>query len=133
MSDREILNRNHSVEFRVERDTGPFCRATRPTALRTTRAPNGERSSCAQLGGRLPPRTAKLAVPPGTNCMDSVKTIRVYLCPSVVNNFVLNFNCRIWDKSSGPSTSGCWRHGPEELSQLVLSIFSPSGRIDYFP
>ncbi len=48
----------------MERATGPFCRATRPTAVRTTRALNGERPSGAQLGdrfgqpGRLPRPTA---------------------------------------------------------------------------
>ena len=44
--------------------TGPFCRATRPTAARTTRALNGERSSCVRLGSRLPPRTGRWPVPP---------------------------------------------------------------------
>ena len=62
---RKSLSRNDAMEFRVERATGPFCRATRPTAVRTTRSLNGERWPCVRLGGKLPPRTAKLAVPPG--------------------------------------------------------------------
>jgi hypothetical protein len=36
---RGWFSRNHAVEFRVERverATGPFCRAIRPTAVRTT-------------------------------------------------------------------------------------------------
>ncbi len=61
---RKQNSRNDAVEFRVERATGPFCRATRPTAVRTTRALNGERSSCVRLGGRLPPRTGGSPVPP---------------------------------------------------------------------
>jgi hypothetical protein len=48
----------------VERATGPSCRATSPTVERTAHSRNDERSWCARLGGRLPPRTAKLAVPP---------------------------------------------------------------------
>ena len=120
-------SRNDAVEFRVERATGPFCRATRPTAarkprmntaqrcrnrtdrdrspvaaggggesrggirkilfvatrckpgrlavrnsscptaVRTTRALNGERPSCVRLGGRLPPRTGGSPVPPQNN------------------------------------------------------------------
>jgi hypothetical protein len=52
-----------SINFWVERATGPFCRATSPTAVRTTTSLNGELRPCARLGGKLPPRTAKLAVP----------------------------------------------------------------------
>ena len=58
------LSRNCAAKFRGERATGPFCRATRPTAVRTTRALNGERLSCVRLGGRLPPRTGGSPVPP---------------------------------------------------------------------
>jgi hypothetical protein len=40
------LSRNDAVELRVERATGPFCRATSPTAVRSTRrqvaAENGQ-------------------------------------------------------------------------------------------
>ena len=43
--------------------TGPFCRATSPTAVRTTSSLIEEWSPCVRLGGKLPPRTAKLAVP----------------------------------------------------------------------
>jgi hypothetical protein len=58
------LGRNDAIEVWVERATGPFCRVTSPTVERTAHSRNGERSWCARLGGRLPPRTAKLAVPP---------------------------------------------------------------------
>jgi hypothetical protein len=57
-------SRNDAIEVWVERATGPSCRATSPTVERTAHSRNGERSRCARLGGRLPPRTAKLAVPP---------------------------------------------------------------------
>ena len=40
-------------------------RATCPTALCTTRAQHGERSLCARLGGKLPPRTGESPVPLG--------------------------------------------------------------------
>jgi type II secretory pathway pseudopilin PulG len=35
-------SRNDAAEFRVERATGPFCRATSPTAVRTADSLNGE-------------------------------------------------------------------------------------------
>jgi len=38
------LSRNDAIEFRGERATGPFCRATSPTAERTTTSPNSERA-----------------------------------------------------------------------------------------
>ena len=48
----------------VERATGPFCRATRPTAGRTESPPKCLLTRRTRSGGKLPPRTAKLAVPP---------------------------------------------------------------------
>jgi hypothetical protein len=52
---------------RVERATGPFCRATSPTAKSDLHTPR-LRVSSMTLGGKLPPRTAKLAVPPKPVC-----------------------------------------------------------------
>src|SRR5262245_28276105 len=58
------LSRNDAVEFRVERATGPLCRATGPTPVRTTRLLNGEgggafdsAASCrrARASGPFPP------------------------------------------------------------------------------
>ncbi len=60
-----FLSRNDSIGVWVERATGPFCRAISPIAERKECEPNGVRSPCARLGDRLPPRTAKWAVPPG--------------------------------------------------------------------
>jgi len=64
LAESMALSRSDPIELRVERATGPFCRATSPTAVRTTTSPNSEQFLCVRLGGKLPPRTAKLAVPP---------------------------------------------------------------------
>jgi len=48
----------------VERAAGPFGRATSPPAARAGGSLIDEPLPCARRGGKLPPRTAKLAVPP---------------------------------------------------------------------
>jgi hypothetical protein len=54
----------------VERATGPLRRATSPPRHH---APGKNhvvrRLAVRKLGGKLPPRTARLAVPPGSNCI----------------------------------------------------------------
>src|SRR4029453_18398225 len=54
----------HAVVVWVERATGPFCRATSPTAERSRNALSAEESLRVRLVARLPPGTARLAVPP---------------------------------------------------------------------
>jgi hypothetical protein len=61
---KHALSRNHAVHFRVERATGPFWRATSPTALSKERSLFSEPVLRSLPGGKLPPRTARLAVPP---------------------------------------------------------------------
>ena len=56
------LDRNDSVDLKVGRATCPFCRATSPTIARRKHGLNGERFRWPELGGKLPPRTARLAV-----------------------------------------------------------------------
>jgi hypothetical protein len=56
------LSRNHATKFEVAIDNQPPSRAHRDK-------PNSERFDAKRLGGKLPPRTAKLAVPPRANCI----------------------------------------------------------------
>jgi ketosteroid isomerase-like protein len=56
--------RNDSVNGSVARATGPFRRATSPPCLRANRKPFGWDPFDAGVGGKLPPTTARLAVPP---------------------------------------------------------------------
>ena len=58
------FSRNHALEFRVERATGPLRRATRPLSVARPTRTVRFRNLRARLGGKLPPRTARLAVPP---------------------------------------------------------------------
>ena len=58
------LNRYHSVGFLVERATCPFRWATSPPVM-LPEVPRKTESCChARLGGKVPPSTARLAVPP---------------------------------------------------------------------
>ena len=58
----------------MERATCPFLWATSPQT-ETGRAVtlDGDDQTKLKLGGKLPPRTAKLAVPPNRYCIDSAK------------------------------------------------------------
>lgn len=58
------LGQNDAVHFRVERATGPFCRATSPIHWGKESSALGEPPSPSRPGGRFPPETARLAVPP---------------------------------------------------------------------
>ncbi len=53
---------NPAVHFRVERATCPLLRATSPQVPWRSHSP--DHLPCARLAGTLPPRTARLAVPP---------------------------------------------------------------------
>ena len=61
---KNTLGRIYAVGFRVERATCPFLRATSPQALQPEVSRNGGLNYHGRFGGKLPPSTAKLAVPP---------------------------------------------------------------------
>ena len=79
-----LLSRNHVVEWRVELATVPLRRATSTAA--TGARHSVERLSATNLGGKLPPRTAKLAVPPGPDRIVPAKKR-----PHTPTVFVLDF------------------------------------------
>jgi hypothetical protein len=74
------LSQNDVVHFRVERATGPFCRATSPTHWGKESSVLGEPASPFLPGGKLPPETARLAVPPEPIAWFRLRLWRACLC-----------------------------------------------------
>ncbi len=101
------LSRNDAVAFRVERATCPFRWATSPPVLLPEVPLNSEFCCHARLGGKLPPSTARLAVPPiSTACL---RLWRLWLALWV---FLVLLSSTGWSFNFDGQTDLVWQHRP---------------------
>ena len=124
------LSRNDSIGVWVERATGPFCRATSLTAEHKEGEPNGVQSPCARLGGRLPPRTAKLAVPPGPTASFRLSTNRITppTCENVFLGDLIIRSSHFFQSTAPPAVADKERQRTAALDAASLRASGPCAR-----